>query len=462
MSVPTPERQTNSPEVTKFKTPEERKRTGMRAVNAKLTLEHNKAADKYAPDSKEAKVLAVFNELATLKESFEKDKALEVVEYKKDTNGHDIKPLGKLTTNINGKDEELPDNIRLSEIVGFNKEGEALCRFVNEREEPVNDTSGEQSEVPVPLEYVLQWQVVSEKDTYRKFFPEGEEKLFKAYVGEEKFDENLDPVINKIAKEAKEKGIPVRDEDVAKATEAAEPAAEAEKTTYVEQVLQRRRKEIQVKLAEIEKKAAADNKDPRNDKEYKELKILDLGLRAAEAAKGEYGPIMREKVLKTIKEYDEKNKHADKGIDTLLKGGGGFGAELEGANEALDNLFNEYELSNDQREEFKSAMEEPTKLYKLIDNLIDDEGFDEGFKEIAKELSEGIFGDTDQGEVDNLLSDLINANEEFSSKFNINIKALAEKAGKLGLIALLVAALSPAVAAAMTGAATMKAFGQQR
>lgn len=460
----TPESTPNSPEFA-FKKPGERMRVGIEAVNRRLTSESN--AYKRNPDYDEtsdiAKAFNVFDQLATLKEGL-------VIKYdKEDPDGHDIKPPYRLRIKVDkNKYEELPEDIRLSEISLSN--GKALCLFVDKTGKTVNDSEGTQYEARVSLQEVLRWQVVSENDngTFKKFFSKDKEKeLFEAYVNG-KFDESLDPAIKKMADEThvsldEDQG---NESDDSRYATGEEDEEEETELSSVEKALRDSKNEIKKKLKKMEENP--DKEALKKDTDYSKLKILNAKLQLAEKAGGEYGSILRHQALLDFakhegKQLDGKVRRLLTDVEVVknmdehdLVNREGFGVDVRYAHKNLDDFLDGYELTGDQKKEYKNAIKDPSTLYDIMDRIAD-KGYEGETGEIITGLSEGMFG---QSEVEDLVTDLMRTNiAEKDRRFQEHVDKL-KKAGKWSLIALLIAALVPAAAAVTVASTGLKVVGE--
>ena len=219
-------------------------------------------------------------------------------------------------------------------------------------------------------------------------------------------------------------------------------------------------------------------KDDNADR--KKLVALQSVVEFAAEAKGTIGALVRHRVLKDLARYNHDKGVVDKDLSDLLRDveavenmedndqklidRKGFGMDLRNAKEALDYFLNDKDpnlsdekklnLTDKQKEEYKSAMESPAKFLKLMD--------DEKFREIADELSEGMFGHLDQGKVNALFSNVINAStdEELKDKLKRWGWDGLKKGGKWGGILALILAAIPIVAGGATISAVKAASGR--
>jgi|SRR5882724_2056579 len=352
-----------------------------RATRAILTNEVTRSGAKdKKPEERTPndKALLVYEQLKTGKDTDGKD--LVVNQF---TGGNPL-VMSEFVAEIGGKERQFANgevSIASAKIVEIDGERMYECTFVDATTgDPitldVDDNNGEATQqtfiMPVPIDAVVDAQILAEQDTYETFFLGDDQKLFNAFIDSRPQinpdfipPDEIDGIIDTAVTAH---GLSL-DQDQAD-TELQNLISEKSPVEQANDIINEQLRQLQDKLPTI------------TDKVKKEQTVnLIVALQLAQAARGEVGVVFKREALRQL------NNTGIEGIDTLITA---LAPEVAQAKERFSKLLEQAAPNQKLLDKWTQVLQKPEGMITLLQ--------DKDFQKISvntEALSRAIFGRTD-------------------------------------------------------------------
>ncbi len=223
-------------------------------------------------------------------------------------------------------------------------------------------------------------------------------------------------------------------------------------------VLQRQKVGFRQEMEEMRKNAAP-GVDITENKEYQTIASLEVTLDSAHMATGPMGAITSRGVLEQVREFNKQSGVPQLEVERLLnpntEAGKEFAKEVAAAEKERDDFFDSKNVPPEKRTEYKNALEDPREFCKLV---VDNKDAD--FTKMSEELTDKIYGNLGEAQVNSLYQNLLDTSYHLDTETRGKLeKFFTENKGKkIGILALILAAI-PVAAAALTAAAAFQTVG---